>query len=886
MINRTLEHYEITAKLGEGGMGVVYKARDPRLGRYVAIKILPPERVADPSATQRFIQEAKAASALNHPGIVTIHDIRHDGGTDFIVMEYVAGQTLDAVIHSTALPIEDVLRYAVQMADALAAAHAGGIIHRDLKPSNVMVLPERRIKILDFGLAKLLEPADASSGLATVTGPLTAAHTLLGTAAYMSPEQAEGRPVDGRSDIFSFGIMLYEMVTGARPFAGGSQVALLGRILSQEPTPPSVAVPSIPPDLEKTILRCLRKDPARRYQTMADLRVALEDLQAESMSAAARPAPGPQPRRRVAWVWVAALAVPALYIAWRVSRPLVQPEPMHAEALTTLPGAELYPALSPDGDRVAFTWTGPRQDNTDIYVQQIGAGDPLRLTTDPQSDSNPVWSPDGRWIAFLRGNPPHSLAPSARELRLVAPLGGPERKIAGIRVQETTVNAAFLTWCPDSTCLIATDTTGEGKPDGLFTIAIETGDKKPLTQPPPPAIADTNPAMSPDGTSLLFIRRETWGFGMPHVLRLGRDWTPSGDAVRVPVADLRPDHAVWLPDGKELLLAPNALAGGAHLWRIPVSGGVPVRLPYVGEEGVMPTVSNARGGESRLVYVRSFVDNDIWRIDMASPGAPSTQPAVAIASTRDEIHPQISPDGRRVAFTSTRSGTWEIWVSDLDGVNAVQLTSLRAPSGTGAPHWSPDGQLIAFASDVDGQFDVFVVAAGGGKPRKLTSDPAFDHVPTFSRDGSSIYFSSARSGQFQIWKVAVAGGTPTPVTTAGGFASQEVGDYVYFTASPAVGMAVPLWRMPTSGGPAVKVHDGVFNGAFAVTTGGIYYGATRPDVRIEFFDFVSRKATVVARNLGEGVEVGGLATSADGRTLLYVRRQSAVDDLMLVERFR
>ena len=890
MINRTLGHYEIEAKLGQGGMGVVYKARDPRLNRYVAIKILPPEKVADPAATQRFIQEAKAASALNHPGIVTIHDIRRDAGTDFIVMEYVPGQTLETMIPSTGMPLDDLLRYSVQMADALAAAHASGIIHRDLKPSNVMVLPDRRIKVLDFGLAKLLEPLEASSGMSTVAAPLTEARTLLGTAAYMSPEQAEGRAVDARSDIFSFGIMLYEMATGARPFTADSPVVLLGRIVSEEPTPPSTAVSTIPPDLEKAILRCLRKDPARRYQTMADLKVALEDLQAESASTRPQLAPAALPHRRTRLVWMAAalLMVPLAYMTWRGSRPAVSsPEPVHADPLTTFPGAELYPALSPAGDRVAFTWRGPSQDNTDVYVQQIGAGVPLRVTTDPQSDGNPTWSPDGRWIAFLRGEPPRSLAPSHRELRLVPPLGGPERKIADLHVYEATVNAAFLTWCPDSTCLIATDTMGEGQPDGLFTIALETGEKTPLTRPQPPVIADTNPAMSPDGSALLFIRRTTWGFGVPHVLRLRRNWTPIGDPTPVPIADVRPDHAVWLPGGTELLLATNALAGGANLWRLPVSGGTPLRLPYVGEDGVMPTVSAARSDHpSRLVYVRSFVDHDIWRIDTASSGALSTAPAVAIASTRDEIHPQLSPDGRHVAFTSTRSGAWEIWLSDLDGTNAVQLTSLRAPTGTGAPHWSPDGQLIAFASDVDGQFDVFVVAAGGGKPRKLTSDPAFDHGPTFSRDGTSIYFTSARSGRFQLWRVSTAGGEPVQMTTDGGFASQEVGGQLYFTASAAVGMAAPLFRMPTSGGAAVKVHDGVINGAFTVTAGGMYYASTTPDVRIEFFDFVRRTSTVVARNLGEGADVGGFVASADARILLYARRQSAVDDLMLVERFR
>jgi len=400
MIGQTLDHYRIESKLGEGGMGVVYKARDTQLDRPVAIKVLPSDKVADPARKQRFVQEAKAASALNHPNIVTIYDIRSEGGVDFIVMEYIEGQTLDERIPSKRMRPRQALHYAIQVADALAKAHSAGIVHRDLKPSNIMVTEEGRIKVLDFGLAKLLEPVDSSADAATLTArPLTEEGAVLGTAAYMSPEQAEGRKLDGRSDIFSFGSVLYEMVTGRKPFTGDSRLSVMSKILNEDPKPPGQLALSIPPELEKIILHCLRKDLARRYQHMADLKVALEDVEEESAS-------GEQvavaaSRRR--WAWAALLPVllaAGSFAWWWLEQP--RAEPLRAVALTTFPGAELYPSFSPDGNHVAFTWTGPKQDNPDIYVQMIGSGSPLRLTTDPRSDYNPVWSPDGRWIAFLR----------------------------------------------------------------------------------------------------------------------------------------------------------------------------------------------------------------------------------------------------------------------------------------------------------------------------------------------------------------------------------------------------------------------------------------------------------------------------------------------------
>ncbi len=891
MIGRTLDHYRIEAKLGQGGMGVVYKAQDLHLGRAVAIKVLPPDKVSDPARKERFMQEARAASALNHPNIVTIHDIRSEDGTDFIVMEYIEGRTLDSVIASGKMAPAQALRCAVPMADALARAHGAGILHRDLKPSNVMVGEDGRVKLLDFGLAKLLEPPDSSADEATITArPLTEDGAVVGTAAYMSPEQAEGRKLDARSDIFSFGAVLYEMLTGRKPFAGDSRISILTKILRDDPTPLLELSNSIPPELEKTILRCLRKDPARRYQTMADLKVALEDLQEETTSTRQlRSAPG---RRRL---WAALLPVPLLagFLALWLWRTPERGEPLRAVPLTSLPGVSRYPSFSPDGNHLAFSWNGPRQDNPDIYVLQIGAGSPLRLTNDPGQDYGPAWSPDGRWIAFLRGE----LGRGQSELRLIPPLGGPERKVTALRIREG-VWPPYLAWCPDSTCLVIADSAGEGKPVALFAISLATGEKRQLTHPASIQPGDTNPAVSPDGHWLVFRRNASGPFtGELYRLALGPGVTAAGEPQRLTAAALDATHPAWMPDSKEVVFSAPSMRG--NLWRLVVVGeepgrGRPERVPFVGEDGLTPVISaGAPGHPPRLVYVRSFADTNIWRVETSAPGAPAlSPPAVAISSTREDYHPQFSPDGRRIAFGSGRSGEAEIWVADADGSNAVRLTT--GARGSGFPHWSADGERLVFLSNLEGQWEDYVVGAGGGQPRNATSHPAMDAWPSFSRDGKWLLFTSDRTARYEIWKLPASGGAAVQLSANGGFMPEGSPDgaYVYYvqTWNPPS----PLWRVPASGGAAEKVLDGVVLANFAVHDRGIYYIAGQGGVhfidpasggtQLLHYDFATRRSTTVARNLGN-VFIG-LTASPDGRTILYSRVDSSVDDLMLVENFR
>jgi serine/threonine protein kinase len=346
--------FEVIAPLGAGGMGEVYRARDPRLGREVAIKVLRAERLSDPARRARFVQEARSASALSHPHIVTIHEIGSSDGIDFIVMEYVSGQTLEALIPKQGMRLGEALRVAIPIADAVAAAHARGIVHRDLKPSNVVVSREGVVKVLDFGLAKLV--ADDTPDTSETTTTLSASPNLslpgaiTGTAAYMSPEQATGGRVDTRSDVFAFGAVLYEMVTGQRAFAGQSVSEILSAVVRDQPKAPSSLVPQVPDPLDRLILRCLRKDPARRFQHMADVRVELEEIKEDSDSAVTAPAAASARSGRKGLLLASGAVVAAAALGgalWRSRTESVTP--LRVEPLTVLPGDEEAPAFSPDG---------------------------------------------------------------------------------------------------------------------------------------------------------------------------------------------------------------------------------------------------------------------------------------------------------------------------------------------------------------------------------------------------------------------------------------------------------------------------------------------------------------------------------------------------------
>lgn len=877
MVRGTIDRYTIGSKLGEGGMGVVYKAHDPQLGRAVAIKVLPPDRMSDAARRQRFVQEARAASALNHPGIVTVYDIGSDAGTDFIVMEYLAGQTLDQVIPANGLPAPVALRHAVAIADALSSAHAAGLVHRDLKASNVIVTADGRIKILDFGLAKLF---DSGGAVETTRTALTEPGLVVGTVGYLSPEQARGEAVDARSDVFSFGILLYEMLTGRRPFTDSSPVGVMAKILNEEPLPPG-AIAALPPAIDQVVIRCLRKDPARRYQTSADLKVVLEDLltEVESGTSAAVTA-GASARGSRSALSMGAGALAALLVGglavwqfWPSEAPI---EHMTAVPLTSLPGARRSATFAPDAARLAFSWAPVETNNSDIYVQQIGSGDALRLTTDSRPDYSPAWSPNGTWIAFLRGTPG---APGI-ELRLVPPLGGAERQVADLR-SPGIVRDVTISWCPDSTCVVVTDSS-EGKPGALFVVTLD-GEKRQLTTPGDGVLADSDPAVSPDGRTLVFRRESAPFTGSLYVQAISADRTASGEPRRLTSFAPAAFGPAWTPDGLEVVYSAS---GG--LWRQRVTeGSTPQRLPFVGEDGIQPAISPAIAGQGpRLAYVRQQVDGNVWKIDVAAPGLPATRPPTReVASTRRDAFGLFSPDLKRLAFISSRSGDNEIWQSAASGAGAVPLTSQRA--NPGYPVMSPDGRLVSFMSNPEGNADIFVVSMDGGRVINATAHPSSDNFPTFSRDSQWIYFRSLRSGQSMIWKVPASGGTAVPTGVGPGLRAMEStdGQYLYYVDNVRSESPGALWRVPVAGGPAAKVADGINSSSFDVVDGGVYYmERIDGETRLQYFAFATSAKTTVAANLG--VLEGGLDASPDGRAILYSRIDSTVTDLMVVDNFR
>jgi eukaryotic-like serine/threonine-protein kinase len=913
---RTLSHYEILERIGEGGMGVIYKARDTHLERFAALKVLPPEKVAEPERRRRFVQEAKAASALNHPNIVTIYDIDSADGVTFIAMEYVKGRTLDRLIRGKGIPLNDTLRHGLQIADALAGAHRSGIVHRDIKPANIMITDSGLVKVLDFGLAKLTETEGGDAGDGREPSQNTETGTILGTVAYMSPEQAEGKAVDARSDIFSLGSVLYEMMTGRRAFPGETSAATLAAILREEPRPLSQLAPETPPELGRLVNRCLRKNPERRFQHMADLKVALEELKEESDSGSLAPQRPPATRRgRPVRIAGALFLAAALVLgAWFV--PLRRPPPGPApkvRTLTGLPGSKIRPALSPDGNQLAFAWNGENLDNFDIYVQLVDEATPRRLTTDPAFDYCPVWSPDALRIAFLRDTP------AGTEILTIKAAGGAERKLHVSPVSMVEWPVSGLAWSPDGKVLAIVDRDSAQAPPSIFLLDIDTRERRKLTTPPAGSW-DGLPAFSPDGGSLVFTR----GHGRPlsdiYLLRLSGSGQPRGEPRRITYDNTFVDGLDWTADGRSIVFS-STRGGVWALWRVSASGGEPERLPVGSNNTFWPSVS--RKG-NRLAYSEGTADWNVWRVSAPGGGAtegPAAAPIRISSSPQVDQSPTFSPDGRLIAWSSMHSGSHQIWVSNSDGSQPAQLTHLDAP-GAAEPLWSPDGRQIAFNWYSRGPHKVGIADADGGAARRLTAGDLDEDLYSWSHDGKWVYFGSDRGAGDALWKAPAGGGTPVQVAPNGwGPVESLDGRSVYYSGPEASIWKVPagggapvlvarngwgpvvslegrfiyyggpeasIWRIPEDGGQPAEVLKTGKRASWTLASAGIY--VLDPDAKggpsIELIPLNARRTQAVRLPGKPEAYLYVSSVSPDGRWILYVHVDRAEADIMLVENFR
>lgn len=577
-----------------------------------------------------------------------------------------------------------------------------------------------------------------------------------------------------------------------------------------------------------------------------------------------------------AFVLVAGIAA-GLYWLTRQA-PLRRAEPKIVP-FTSFPGHEGEPAFSPDGNRIAFFWRGPNDDNADIYIKQPGAEGVLRLTTDPAEDVGPDWSPDGRHIAFLRRSDTGS------GIYLAPALGGGERKLAevfkgtGLLISVNRPPTQNPDWAPDGRLLAIVDKSSPSEPFSIFLLEVETGEKRPLTRPPATAYGDTSPAFSPDGKLLAFVRVPGIGVADVYVMP-----ATGGEPRRLTFGNQPVGRVTWTANSREIVFDTGPLVGRGSLWRVAVSGGNPEQIVAAGQMTIDPAIAPV---SERLAWAQSLYDTNIWRLELT--GAKRDRRSVArefISSTQLDNWPEYSPDGRRILFMSVRSGSPEIWVCGPEGENPVQLTNLNTHTGT--PHWSSDSRNIVFDSRPDGNSDIYVVSVEGGKPRRLTTDPAEDFCGSWSRDGQWIWFGSARSGSLQIWKMPAHGGEAVQMTKQGGFEGFESpdGKYFYYTKGRNT---FDLWRIPVAGGeetPVLEHNKSRLLRAWKVVNEGIYFAAAESPTHlmIKFFDFATGKLMPVAPV--EKPFSLGLSISPDGRWLIYAQVDHTGRDIMLMENFR
>ena len=730
MIGRTLSHYKIVDKLGSGGMGEVYLAEDTELDRKIALKVLPPDLAESEERRVRFKREAKALAALNHPNIVTVFSVEEADGVHFITMELVRGKTFSELLPKRGMPLNKFFDIAIPLADAVAAAHQEGITHRDLKLDNVMVGDDGRVKILDFGLAKLMpQPREAASEITTMTKG-TREGVIVGSVAYMSPEQAEGKTVDHRTDIFSIGIMFYEMVTGQRPFRGDSPAAVLSSILRHDPPRVSELAPTKPRQLARIVKKCLAKEPARRYQNALDIRNDLEALKEELDSAETESFEAPSARlgergrrvrERIAWALSAVFVASLLAVVSHFSRNRDELIRFQLER----PGPETVgwggiPAVSPDGKRVAFTG----QDDAGSQVLWIRALDSLAARALPGTEgaTRPFWSPEGNFIGFFAGG----------KLKKIAANGGPI---------ETIGDAGDLggTWNREGDIVFA-----NGNRVPLYRISAAGGVSEPITT------LDTSrgenshrhPQFLPDGRHFLYLARSS----QPEHTAIYVGSLDSNDVKRVMTAQTNafyspPGYLLFVRDGT-LFAQPfdadeRLLSGTAHL----VAEG----LSYTA------TSASARFGISANGRVLTFVEGSTANLQLGWFDRKG-ELLGRVGPPGEYIQPRISPDGKRIAVSQPdpRTGNRDLWLMEVSQGIPSRFTLDAANDW--CPVWSPDGREVLFSSDPGGVSCLFTKAASGADDSKLlhcTDSPMF--VQDWSSDGRLVVYTSA--GDLFLWSI-------------------------------------------------------------------------------------------------------------------------------------
>src|SRR5579872_5016109 len=847
--------YEIAGLLGHGGMGTVYRATDTRLDRAVAIK------VSAEQFSTRFEREARAVSALNHPNICTLHDV----GPNFLVMELVEGETLaERIERRGPLPVKEALEISLQIANALELAHSKGIVHCDLKPSNIKVTPEGRVKVLDFGLARAIRDAHTEGNDSTEsegTTQVSVAGQVWGTPAYMSPERAHGDPIDARVDIWSFGCVLYELLSGRRVFQGETNCEIITAI--SECDPDWQALPrGIPRRVRGLLQKCLEKDRACRPR---DIRVVLIPIEN-----AARPSP-----RLPAFALAAASAALLLMVAlgaWFLrGRDTRSDQALHPIPLTTYLGTQDWPSFSPDGNRVAFSWDGEEQGNFDVYVKSIGSGPPLRVTRSLLNNTNPAWSPDGRWIAFLRAT-----LPGRSTVVLVPPTGGSERVVREVASPGPSVQS--LTWSPDGKSLVVFDQPA-GQAGGLWLLSLDGRELQRLTSVVGgSAPLDRAPAFASDGSSLAFVRRVANNSEDLYLLPLGVGLRPTAKPRQITRANQAISGLAWAADRRGLIFS-SGPPGNENLWRTSISGAPSTRR--LSEQADILSLAISPHSH-RLAFAQSRREMDIYRADLSGK-AGEVRSLPLIASSRLDRYPQYSPDGKKIAFVSLRSGDWQLWTCDRDGTNAIQITSFERGE-VAFPTWSPDGQQIGFTSNAEGSYQAYVINASGGKPRKRGDLGTDVSGWKWSRDGRWIIFLCSGLGEAsQLCRVPAEGGHAEQLTRLGatGWIVGESPEtrLLYFIRQGGV------WSVSIEGSNERQLFKfDVDPGWLEIGRLGIYFvskSSHTKDGDLMFYPFPNGPVAKVA-----GIQARyGFSLSPGGRYVIYTKMTSTGSDLMLMDKF-